>query len=75
MTENERYLKTSELLSKFPNGEKRMRESALFNQVIQMMVRGLDDYQVIDQLITITEDTQRAFEQYALRDTRPIVIS
>jgi chorismate mutase len=72
MTDQQRYLKTQEILKNFPNAEERMKQSALFNQVIQMMVRDLTPYQVIDQLITVTEDIQRAFEQYAIRDTRPI---
>ena len=71
MTPTEEYQKTQEVLNKFLNREK-YRKSALFHQVVQMLVRGVDPYLVIEQLITTTEDTQKAFEQYINRDDRPI---
>lgn len=75
MKQEEIYLKTSEYIAKFKNGEKKYHESVLFNQVIQMLVRDVDPIDVIDQLITVAENTQRAFEQYIHRDTRPININ
>lgn len=73
MTEEEHYNKTSETIAKFKNGEKRYRTSILFNIAVQMLVRGEDPFEVIDQLITTTEDTNKALIQYMYRDTRPIV--
>ena len=68
------YQKTCEVLSKFPNNEERYRTSALFHQVVQMLVRQDDPYIVIEQLITSCEDIQRAFAEYINRDTRPICL-
>jgi len=71
MTEEEHYNKTSETIAKFKNGEKRYKTSALFNTVVQMLVRGEDPLEVIDQLITTAEDANKALIQYMYRDTRP----
>lgn len=68
MKQEEIYLKTSEYITKFKNGEKRYRESPLFNQVIQMLVRDVDPIDIIDQLIQTIENTQKAFEEYMIRD-------
>ncbi len=68
----EHYKKTDEVVAKFKNGKERYQQSALFNMVVQMLVRDADHLEIIDQLITITDDTQKAFEQYIHRDTRPI---
>jgi len=66
MTREEQYRKTNEILAKFPNGEEKYKQSALFHQVVQMLVRLDDPYLVIEQLINVTEDTQHAFEHYLL---------
>ena len=58
----------SKYITKFKDGEKRYRESPLFNQVIQMLVRDVDPIDIIDQLIQTTENTQKAFEEYMVRD-------
>lgn len=68
MRQEEIYLKTSEYITKFKNGEKRYRESPLFNQVIQMLVRDVNPIDIIDQLIQTIENTQKAFEEYMVRD-------
>jgi len=67
-----RYAKITELLAKFKNGEELYKKSPLFNQAIQMMVEGLDVYQVLEEIILANERTQKAFNDYVLRDTRPI---
>jgi len=59
------------LLASSKNGKDRYRESAIFNRTIQMLVRGADAYEIIDQLITITEDASKALEQYMLRAPIP----
>lgn len=68
MKQEEFYLKTSEYITKFKDGEKRYRESPLFNQVIQMLIRDVDPIDIIDQLIQTTENTQKAFDEYMVRD-------
>jgi hypothetical protein len=60
------YQKAKEILQHFPNYEVRYNRSALFHQVIQMLVRTDDPYLIIDNLITLTEDTQKAFETYMI---------
>lgn len=72
MMQEEYYQKTDECVAKFKNGKARYQQSATFNRVIQMLVRDADPMEIIDQLVTITDDTQKAFEQYMLRDTRPM---
>ncbi len=72
MREKEFYLKTSEYITKFKDGEKRYRESPLFNQVIQMLIRDVNPIDIIDQLIQTTENTQKAFEEYMVRDKSPM---
>lgn len=72
MTQEEFYLKTSEYITKFKDGEKRYRESPLFNQVIQMLVRDVNPIDIIDQLIQTTENIQKAFEEYMVRVKSPM---
>lgn len=74
MDRYEHYKKTDEIVAKFKNGKERYRQSATFNRVVQMLVRDADPLEIIDQLITITDDTQKAFEQYIHRDTRPMIM-
>ena len=72
MKQEEFYLKTSEYITKFKDGEKRYRESPLFNQVIQMLVRDVNPIDIIDQLIQTTENIQKAFEEYMVRVKSPM---
>lgn len=75
MTPEQLYNKTDECVSKFKNGKERYRTSAQFNVVIQMLVRGADPYEIIDQLCQSNDDIQHAFQQYVHRDTRPMIIT
>lgn len=68
----ERHKKITEIIGKFKNGEELYRRNAVFNKAIQMMVEGMDVYDVFEQVILSAEQTQRAFEDYIYRDTRPI---
>lgn len=61
MNVNERHEKITELLSRFKNGEELYRRSALFNKAIQMMVDGMDEFEVLEQIILLNERTERAF--------------
>jgi hypothetical protein len=71
MNEQERYQKTKETIAKFKNGEERYRNSPTFNVVVQILVRGADTYDVIDQLINIADDTTAALHQYMQRTAPP----
>ncbi len=68
-------LRTIEIIARFKNGEERYRTSVTFNRVVQMLARGVNTFEVIDQLITITDDTRKAFEQYMLSNTKPVPIT
>ena len=74
MTDQDFYKKTDEYIAKFQNGKERYHKSPTFNRVIQMFVRGVDVYDVVDQLCHIIDDQSNAFAQYVLRDTRPMFI-
>lgn len=71
MTEEERYNKTSEVIARFKNGMKRYRTSALFNQVVQMLVRDVDPLDVIIYLTITAEDTTQALAQQIHRSPKP----
>lgn len=74
MTQQEIYKKTDECIARFKDGEYRFKTSPTLNRVVQMLVRGEDPYAIIDHLCQMSDDQQKAFEQYVLRDTRPLVI-
>ena len=61
-TEEGFYNKREELISKFKDGDKRYLESSLFNSVIHSLALGTDPLEIIDQLITVTEDTKKTLE-------------
>ncbi len=74
MNSNERYQKITELLGKFKNGKELYKKNVMFNQAIQMMVEGMNEFEVLEQIILASDRTQRAFEDYVNRDTRPMVM-
>jgi len=69
MTEQEFYRKTDECISRFKNGLERYQTSPVFNMVIQMLVRDVDPYEIIDQLCQGNDDTQKALQQQILRSS------
>ena len=71
----ERHKKITEVIAKFKNGEELYRRNAVFNKVIQLLVDGMDVYDVLEQVVLTAEQTQKAFEDYMQRDTRPIHIN
>ena len=75
MKAEEFYNKTEECIAKFKNGKERYKTSPTFNVVVQMLVRGADPYEIIDQLCQATDDRAMAFQQYIHRDTRPLIIT
>jgi len=64
MNANERYLKITKLLKKFENGEKLYKESPMFYQCIQMMIEGVDVYEILEQIIQAYEWTQKAVARH-----------
>lgn len=75
MTQKEFYRKTDECIARFKNGKERYMNSVTFNRVVQMLVRDVDPYEIIDHLCQMSDDQTKAFEQYIYRDTRPMLIT
>jgi hypothetical protein len=71
MNQNERYKKITKIIGKFKNGEELYKRNAVFNKVVHMLVEGMDVYDVFEQVILTAEQTQKMFEDYINRDTRP----
>lgn len=69
--EQEFYRKTDECIARFKNGKEKYKTSVTFNRVVQMLVRDVDPYEIIEQLCQMSNDQTKAFEQYIHRDTRP----
>lgn len=70
----DKYKKTEDCISRFKNGKERYHKSPTFNRVVQMLVRDMDPYDIIDQLCLAIDDQNNAFEQYMINsDFRPIV--
>ncbi len=74
MDQQEHYRKTDEVVARFKNGKERYKKSPTFNRVVQMLVRDVDSYDIIDALCEMTDDNQKAFEQYISRDSRPMIM-
>lgn len=75
MTDIEFYKKTDECIARFKNGKERYRNSATFNRVVQMLVRDVNPYEIIDHLCQMSDDQTKAFEQYIHRNNRLMVMS
>ncbi|HMT01696.1 MAG TPA: hypothetical protein PKD00_00060 [Burkholderiales bacterium] len=75
MNSQERYNKITELLSKFKNGEKLYNQNATFNLIINQMVHGVNEFEIIEQLVLQINTLQQIFEDYINRDTRPFIIN
>lgn len=56
--------KLEEVIAKFSNGSERFTRSAVFNQVVQTLARGGDEYKMIDILIGMVDSSQKAFNDH-----------
>lgn len=72
MKDQEFYNKTDECINRFKNGKERFMHSPTFNKVVQMLVRDVDPYEVIDALCQNIDDQNNAFTEYVRRDVRPL---
>lgn len=66
MTDIEFHEKTKEVISKFKNGERLYQESAMFNKVVQCLVRDMDIYDLFEQVIQSSEDITNAFKHHLM---------
>lgn len=64
MSQTPRHQQIDELLLKFKDGQFRYKESALFHKVIDSLQHGSSFYDIIDQLIQITENNQKLLEEH-----------
>jgi len=67
------YTDVDRCINLFKNGEERYKKSPTFNNVIQMLIRNENPFEVIDFLCLMLDDQSKAFEQYIIRDTRPMI--
>ncbi len=72
MDKLEMYKKTDEIISKFKNGKELYHKSPMFNQVVQMLVRDVSFYDIIESIINSVDDTQRALEHHLMSSYKPI---
>ena len=66
MTDIQFHEKTKEVISRFKNGERLYQESAVFNQVVQCLVRDMDIYDLFEQVIQNSEDITKAFQHHIM---------
>lgn len=65
--------KTKEVISRFKNGERLYQQSAVFNRVVQCLVRDMDIYDLLEQVIQNSEDVTQAFTYHLMKgNTHPI---
>lgn len=65
------YKKTDEVLAKFPHSKELYYSSAVFHSIVQQLVRGMNEYEVIEQLIIAMEDNTRALRSHIVREPYP----
>lgn len=63
-----------EILSKFENGKERYERIALFRQVIEVLVRGKDYYEVMDQILTSHEALRQRIENHIKNGPAPVYV-
>lgn len=66
------YKKTNEVISKFKNGKELYMKSPMFNMVVQMIVRDVSLYDIIETIVTTVDDTQKAFEHHLINSHQSI---
>lgn len=66
MEKIEYYQKIDEEIAKFKNGKELYQTSASFNRVIHALVRGANIYELLEQIIVIDIDLQKAFETHII---------
>ena len=66
--EKNMHQKIDEIIERFPNGKELYASSAMFNQVVQMMARGVSIELCMEQIIYNVQDNQNAFTEYVKRE-------
>lgn len=66
MEKLEYYQKVDEEIAKFKHGKELYNNSASFNIVIQSLVRGGNIYDLLEQIIIMDNDLQKAFEHHII---------
>ena len=56
------------ILSNLTAGHTRFKRSAIFNQVVQMILRDVDHMVIIDQLIMGADSSRQALEEQLIRN-------
>lgn len=74
MTNIEFHEKTKEIISRFKDGERLFNDSALFNRVVQLLVRDVDIYHLLEQVIQNHEETMTAYTDCLLNSNQTIIL-
>ena len=74
MNPSERNDQFKNIISRFKNGEQKLRTSAIFNRVIQMLVRGCSEDEIIEHLCSMVDDIQKSFQQHLMENFQPLTI-
>jgi hypothetical protein len=61
------------ILSKVQNGNVKYNTSPLFRSMVEVVVNGGSEWEMIDKLITMIEEQNQQFIDYVNRDTRPFI--
>ena len=65
---SELHRKTNEVLSKFKNGKELYYKSAMFNQIVQCLVRGEDAYVLLEQTCLMHDSCVDALRHHIMVD-------
>ena len=66
-TAEQRHKETDELIAKFKNGVHLYRTDPIYHRIIQMMIDGMNIYDVIEHMLIITKSNRNAMEEMLAR--------
>lgn len=69
--EKNHYQKTDDVLAKFKHAKELYRSSAVFHSIVQQLVRGVSEYDIMEMLIIMMEDNNKALQSYVVREPYP----
>ena len=73
MNIEEHKKRVNDILSKVQNGDIKYNQSPLFRNMVETIIRGGDEWEMIDKLIIMIEEQNQQFIDYVNRDTRPFI--
>lgn len=70
----EHIRKTEEIISRFKNGNQLYLKSAVFNRMVQMLARGMTEYEVMQEMVMLIEDNIKASEYILTTSVHPVSV-